>query len=105
MAPVCVASRLRLTRLFVIVLLLFMINQHAFTAFIYDRQILFDIRNSIKELIKQDLRQAFVFLRMGLLYRKVCSGCPVPFLEENGAAAMGSEAVYPLDGNCTWRPL
>ncbi len=62
MAPVCVASRLRLTRLFVIVLLLFMINQHAFTAFIYDRQILFDIRNSIKELIKQDLSKASICL-------------------------------------------
>ncbi len=58
MAPACMACRLQLVWLFVIVLCFSMILQHASTALVYDRLKLLTIRNSVGKLIKQDLAKA-----------------------------------------------
>lgn len=54
-ATVCMASHLQLTWLCVVILFLCLVIQNASTLLVYDRQTLFNIWNSVKELIKQDL--------------------------------------------------
>ncbi len=58
LVPACLACRLQLVWLFVIILCFSMILRHASTALVYDRLILLTIRNSVGKLIKQDLAKA-----------------------------------------------
>jgi len=54
MAPVCVACRLLLATLFVIVVFVSIVISNVSSLLVYDRQTLLDLRPSAKDLVKVD---------------------------------------------------
>lgn len=93
---------------FVFCFVFFLIFQHVSTALVYDKQTLLTIRNTVEKLIKQENprnqeNQVPLFLHLSFLYREVYIGCVTPLPGGNGDADAESEAVFLLEGNCTWR--